>query len=194
MNAVRISRPSLVRIGMFCRLGSEEASRPRRRRAERIAGVDAPGLGMHVARQRVRVGRAQLRELAPFEHRVDEPSRIARQVLVLAEVVEEPSARLPLAALRALAARQLQPLEQDLAELARRAQVELVADEAVDLLLEPRDALRECRGQAREDGAVDPDAGPLHLGDHGHERALERLVDRRHALGGEPRLQHLPEP
>ncbi len=28
MKAVRISRPSLVRIGMFCRLGSEEASRP----------------------------------------------------------------------------------------------------------------------------------------------------------------------
>jgi hypothetical protein len=28
MKAVRISRPSLVRMGMFCRLGSEEASRP----------------------------------------------------------------------------------------------------------------------------------------------------------------------
>ncbi len=28
MKAVRISRPSFVRIGMFCRLGSDEASRP----------------------------------------------------------------------------------------------------------------------------------------------------------------------
>ena len=76
----------------------------------------------------------------------------------------------------------------------RRAEVELVPDERVDLLLEPRDALREGRGQARQDGAVDLDAGALHLGEDADQRPLQRLVDGRHALGGEARLQHHPQP
>ncbi len=80
------------------------------------------------------------------------------KVLVGGEVVEEAGARLPLAALRALAAREPQAIEQELAELLRRAEIELVADEAVDLLLEPREALGEGGGQARQDGAVDEDA------------------------------------
>ena len=41
---------------------------------------------------------------------------------------------------------------------------------------------------------VDLDAGALHVGDDGNQRPLQRLVDRRHALGGEPRLQHHPQP
>ena len=70
-------------------------------------------------------------------------ARVVGQLLVGGEIVEQAGACLPLAALGALAAGKLQAVEQQFAELARRAEVELVADEAIDLLLEPRDALRE---------------------------------------------------
>ncbi len=76
----------------------------------------------------------------------------------------------------------------------RRAEIELVADELVDLLLEPRDALRERAREPREDRLVDLDAGPLHVDDDRQQRPLQRLVDRRQALGGEARLQAQPEP
>ena len=42
--------------------------------------------------------------------------------------------------------------------------------------------------------AVDLDAGALHVGQHAHQRPLQRLVDGGHALGREPRLQHHPQP
>ena len=116
-----------------------------RRGAERVGSMDAARAAVHVARQRVGVGGAQLGELPPLEHGVDEAARIVGHLLVGGEIVEQAGARLPLAALGALAAGQLQPLEQQFAELARRAEIELVANEAVDLLLEPRDALRERR-------------------------------------------------
>ena len=34
----------------------------------------------------------------------------------------------------------------------------------------------------------------LHVGKHGRERPLERLVDRGDGFGREPRLEHHPEP
>ncbi len=40
---------------------------------------------------------------------------------------------------------------------------------------------------------VDRDAAPLHARQHRDQRPLERLVDRRHMLGGETRLQRPPE-
>ena len=54
--------------------------------------------------------------------------------------------------------------------------------------------LREIAGEAAEDLPVDQDAALLHAGQHVDQRPLQGLVDRRAALGGEPRLQHLPEP
>ena len=104
-----------------------------------------PVAAIDVVRQRVGVGGAQLGQLPPLEHRVDQLARVAVQLLVGGEVVEQAGARLPLADLGALAAGQLQTVEQQFAELLRRAEIELVAGEAVDLLLEPRDALRERR-------------------------------------------------
>ncbi len=114
------------------------------------------------------------------------------QVLVGGEVVEEAGARLPLAAFRALAAREPQAVEEELAELPRRAEIELVADEAVDLLLEPREALGERARETGKNGAVDEDARVLHADDHRNERALEALVDGAQVLGGEARLELEP--
>ena len=68
MKARRILRPSSVRTGMFCRFGSDDESRPVVRRRQRVAGVDAVGLRIDVARQRVGVGRLELRDLPPFEN------------------------------------------------------------------------------------------------------------------------------
>jgi hypothetical protein len=74
-----------------------------------------------------------------------------------------------------------------------RAHVELLAREVVDFLFQPRHRLGEGARHARQRRAVDLDAGHLHVGEHGDERAFERLVD-----GGDPvlvelRLEGLPE-
>ena len=53
--------------------------------------------------------------------------------------------------------------------------------------------LGEIAGEPRQHVAVDGDAAPLHARQHRDERPLERLVDRRHMLGGEARLQRPPE-
>ncbi len=93
-----------------------------------------------------------------------------------------------------LAPRQAHLAEQDVAELLGRGEVERRADDLLDLGLDPRHPLRELAGQARQHLAVDRDAAPLHPRQRNDQRALQRLVDRRHAFGGEARLQHAPQP
>ena len=122
-------------------IGRREPSR--RRRTQRVARVNAAGLGVDIGRQRVGVRRLELRHLPPFEHRVDQAAGVAVQLLVGRKFIEQVGARFPLAALRLLAARQLQPIEQQFAELLRRSEIELVADEPIDLFFEPDRALRE---------------------------------------------------
>ncbi len=63
-----------------------------------------------------------------------------------------------------------------------------------DLGLEPRHALREFAGEPGEHLAVDGDAAALHVAEHGDQRALQRLIDARLALGDEAGLQHAPQP
>ncbi len=52
--APRILRPSSVRIGMFCRLGSFERQPPGRGRGQHVGGVHAAGLGHDLLDQRIR--------------------------------------------------------------------------------------------------------------------------------------------
>ena len=71
------------------RLGRGQAAR--RGGGERERGVHPLGLGMHVLLQRVRIGRFQLGELAPFED-------LRRQLVAgLRQLVEERRGRRPLA-------------------------------------------------------------------------------------------------
>ncbi len=81
--------------------------------------------------------------------------------------------RLPL-----LAARQLQVVEQDFAELLGRADIELVADDVVNLPLELADALGEILGQGLQRLGVDLDPRAFHGSNHRHQRPVDRLVDR----------------
>ena len=68
MNAWRMRRPSARRIGMFCRFGSAEDSRPVGRHRLVIGGVDAAGALVDLLRQLVGVGRFELRQSAVVEH------------------------------------------------------------------------------------------------------------------------------
>ena len=68
--------------------------------------MNAPRLGIDVGRQCIRIGGAQLGELAPLQHRVDEAARVVGQLLVVGELVEQARARLPLPCLGLLAAGQ----------------------------------------------------------------------------------------
>ena len=149
--------------------------------------MDAAGLGVDVARQQVGIGRLELGELAPVE---DAGGKL---VAAGGKLVEHVGAGRPGAGLGLLAAGQAELAEQDVAELLGRADVEALAGELVDLVLEPAELLGELAGQARQRLAVDLDAALLHPRQHRHQRPLQRLVEVDHALRGEPRLEREPE-
>ncbi len=109
------------------------------------------------------------------------------------EVLEHARRRRPGACRRPLASRQPHLAEQDVAELLRRSRIERRADDAADLVLEPAHALGEIAREPRQHLAVDGDAMPLHARQHSNERPLQRLVDGRHALGGEAGLERAPQ-
>ena len=168
-------------------VGLRRRQAPGRRRGERVGRVDAAGRGIDEARQRVGVGRLELGDLPPFEH-------ARRQLMALGgEVLEHARGGRPGAGRRLLAAGQAHLAEQNVAELFRRAGIEGRADDLADLVLEPRHALGKFARHARQDVAVDRDPAPLHARQNLDERTLEPLVDCRHPLGDEARLQHTPE-
>ena len=76
-----------------------------------------------------------------------------RQVLAGGEIVEQAGARFPLPGLGLAATRQLEIVEQEFAQLPRRAKLNLWPASVVDLLLEPSDALGEGGTQARQDAS-----------------------------------------
>jgi hypothetical protein len=89
----------------------------------------------------------------------------------------------------------LQLLEQDLPELPGRADVEGLAGERVDLLLELADPLAEALRDLAEAALVDADAVPLHVAEHRDERHLdapEQILEVR--LLRESRREQLEEP
>ena len=64
----------------------------------------------------------------------------------------------------------------------------------MDFLFQPRGLGGEFFRQLGQSRPVDLDAVALHLRDHGHQRAIDPLVDARSALGGQSRLEHLVKP
>ncbi len=109
------------------------------------------------------------------------------------EVVEHLGVGCPRAVLVALAAGQLLLVEQDLAELLGRADVELAAGDLVDLDLQLAQPLLEVGRQHPERRRIDLDAGLLHRQQHRDQRPLDRLVQRHHVFGGDARLELRPE-
>ena len=179
MKAARILRPSSVRIGMFCRLGSTEDSRPVVVAASENDVWTRPDLRIDVAGQRVGIGRLQLGDLPPF----DDPAR--QLVALLGEVLEGGGRGRPLARRGLLAAGQLHLSEQDVPELLGRADIERLAGELMDLGLEPGGALGEFAGEACQDLPVDGDPACLHAGQDRRQGSLQAFIDRGHAFGHE---------
>ena len=173
---------------MFCRLGSDDDSRPVVRGGERVAGVDPVGVRIDEGRQRVRIGRLELGHLPPFE------DFLRQGVALLGEIVEHRGRGRPGAGLGLLAARQAHLAEQDVAELLGRARIDRLAGKLPDLGLEPHGLLGEIARQPRQHLAVDRNAAPLHAGEHRDQRPLQGLVDRHHVLGDEAGFEHLPQP
>ena len=166
----------------------ERREPPRGGGGERVGSVHAPSLGVDVGGQCVGIGALELGEQAPVEH-------LARQLVAFGgKLLERARVGAPGAGLGAPAAGETHLVEQDLAELLRRADVEVLAGKLPDLVFEARDGLREIAGERRERRALDPDAGPLHQRQHRRDRPLQGLVDGVDMLGDQPRLQHEPEP
>ena len=90
-------------------------------------------------------------------------------------------------------ARQAHFTKQNIAQLLRGAGVEGLADNALNVSLKARHALRKFTRQAREDLPVDRDAAPLHARQHVDQRALQRLVDGAHAFSRKARFEHAPQ-
>ena len=172
---------------MFCRLGSVEASRPGRRAGHLVGGVDAAGLGVELAHQGIGVGALELGDLAVLHDLDRQRMALRRQVLEDADVGR------PRAVLVAPAARQVLLVEQDLAQLLGRADVERPAGELVELLLELEHALLELGRELAQLRRVDLDAGLLHAEQHRDQRPLDGLVDADHVLAGEPGLELRPQ-
>jgi hypothetical protein len=181
MKARRILRRTVLQIRLVRRQSA------RRGRGQRVGRVDAVGLGIDVGRQRVGVGRFQLRDLAPLQ---DLPREL---VALLGEFVEHLSGGRPRAGLGLGAARQSHLAEQDVADLLRAADIDRLARDLLDLGFDTGRSLGEVAGETRQHLTIDRDAAPLHACEHRDQRAFQRLVDRGHVLGDEARLQHAPD-
>src|SRR6516225_4111625 len=132
-------------------------------RGVRVARVDAVRAGVDVTRQRVGIGRFELRNLAPVEN-------FPRQrVTLLGQVLQGSGAGRPLAGLRLGAACKSKLAEQNIAELLRAARIERLAGERLDFGLERAGALREFTRQPREYVPINRNAAPLHAREHHDE-------------------------
>ena len=141
--------------------------------------VHAAGLRVHQLRQRVDVGALQLLQAAPVE---DE----SRQVVCGRQFLEHLHGRRDRARLAgALQRRQFQLLEQDLAELLGRVDVELDAGQIEDLPAQRGQLAFEMGRLRGQHGFVDPDAGLLDADQHANQRPLERLPHACQILGVE---------
>jgi hypothetical protein len=148
-----------------------DAGEPAGRRAHLVeGGVDAR-VGVGECGQRVEVGALELLELAVLE---DERGDLVMRGEVFEHVLRGGD-DLALALLGRLG--QVHLVEEHVAELLGRVDVEAVAGAGVDALGEVVDGDGEARGHLAQQIGVDADAGLLHAEEHGDEREVDVLVD-----------------
>ncbi len=167
---------------MFWRFGSDDDRRPGRGDGLVERRVEPP-VRCDEARQRLDVRRAELGVRPPLEEAVDH--RVGRPELLEDRRIGR------VAGLRPLALRQVELEEQDLLELLRAAEVELVADARVDLALEPVDLGPELDVERGQRLAIEGDADGLHPGQDRDQRQLdlaEQAVEPLALEGGGERL------
>ena len=159
-----------------------------RRTNHREGCVHAPGFGKDAFHQRVGIGRFQLRQLPPVEHLGGDFDAFGRERL------ENVGRGRIGASLGLLAAFQPHLLEQDLAKLLWRSDIELLAGKFDDLAVQHFHAGCEIVRHPGKDRRVDRDSRIFHRCQHRNQRTLQPLIDRAHTLGGKTRPEHLPQP
>jgi len=128
-----------------------------------------PAVAIDERTEALGVRRAELLDLAVLEDLVDDQVRAA-ELFEHGRVGGVPSTG-------PAPARQLQLREQELLQLLRRADPEVVADGRVRLTLDPRDLSGELRRERREVPRVDRDPGLLHVDEDVDQRQLD-LVEQ----------------
>ena len=149
-----------------------------------IGRMHPPRLLVDIAGQRIGVGAAQFCEAAPVQHLPGNRMTLRRHVFQHIGI-GGPGAGLGLAA-----AFHLHLVEQDFAQLLGRADIEFLAGQLVDFGFQQHLLLGKIIGQLAQHFRINGDAGALHVGQHHHQRPLQRLIDG--ALAGllQFRLQH----
>ncbi len=160
---------------MFWRFGLDDDRRPGRRHRLIEGGVHAAVGRVDQPRERLEVRGVQLVELTPGQERIDD--RVVRaQLLKHARVGGE------LALRRLLPRLQTQLVVEDLAQLRRRVEVELLPGLLVDRGLQRGHALAHARPHLRQVVDVEPDAAGLHARQHAGERQLDVVEEPPEAL------------
>ena len=150
--------------------------------------MDAPGFRIHMGLERIGIGRFQLRHLPPVQHP-------GRQVMAFGgEVFQHVGACRIGPGLALLATRKAHLVEQDLAQLLGRADIEFRSGDVVDLVFQPGHFLGEDIRHPGKMFGIDLDPGHFHFGQNRHHRTFQRLVSRSHGIHRQLRAQHLPQP
>ena len=153
------------------RLCRRQASR--RRDGHLEVRMDAP-VGGDLLEQPVGIGGLEFCERAVIEDLLDDG-------VLAAQLVEHGGVCAP-AGLGLFPGRKHEPLEQNAAKLLRRLDVERLARERPDALLELLDAAREALAEVVQCLAVDQKARLLHARQHRAQRQLNVRVERQHGL------------
>src|SRR3989441_2505730 len=146
--------------------------------------VDAPGARVDERRQGVGVGPLELGQRPMLED-------LRGQRVAERELGEDVGVG-RVARLRAAERGQPELLEEDVRELLRRRDRELLAGELPDLPRQVVEAPLELLRERLEPRGIDADAVALHAREHRHERALDLLVDLPELLVSELRRHVLP--
>ena len=144
---------------MFWRFGIARRQPPRRgdRLAERCVNATRPRIDERG--KGVEIGALELRDLPVLHEQRGQRMPLFGELLQNGDVGRW-------AGRRALQDRQPESFEQDLAQLRRRVDVELLARGLIDLLLDALPLPRKALFEGRKPDDVDADARPLHLGEH----------------------------
>ena len=146
---------------------------------ERVGGVHALRLGMHVLLQRVGIGRFQLRELTPFENllgqRMARPAPVRRAGSRASPIGRTASSWHPG---RPILPNRMSPI------CFGEPSGELLAGHLLDLVFEARKRLGEIARQAAQDLPVDRDAAHLPCGRS--RRPAAARASRRPSRGARP--------
>ncbi len=150
---------------------------PRRRPSLVERGVQAFGRRVQKQRERIHVGALELRKLAILQHQ-------PRNFVLGREIFQNVHRRrdhLALAVLHRLG--QVQFVEENVAQLLGRIDVEFCPGLFVDLAGFDRTLAVQTHGKLTEDGGIDLDPGFLHPRQHRNERQIDLLIDVRQSRG-----------